>query len=60
MKRAFTTAPLLRHFDVEKPVRLETDASNFAIGAIIAQQYEEGQWHPVAYYSRKLKDAKTR
>ena len=36
LKEAFTTAPLLRHFSPELPLRMETDASDFAISAILA------------------------
>jgi hypothetical protein len=31
LKRAFTEAPILQHFDAEKPITLQTDASGFAI-----------------------------
>jgi transposase InsO family protein len=57
LKEAFCQAPVLRHFDPEKPSRLETDASGEAISGILHQLHEhEGklQWHPVAFYSRKL------
>ena len=40
-------------FDTEKLSRIETDASDLAIGACLTQEYE-GKWHPVAYMSRKL------
>jgi hypothetical protein len=33
----FTKAPVLAHFNYEKPIRLETDASGFAIAGIISQ-----------------------
>jgi hypothetical protein len=29
LKRAFTEAPILQHFDPEKPITLQTDASGF-------------------------------
>jgi len=42
---------------VDKPFRVETDASDFAVAGILSQQTEDGQWHPVAYTSRKLSSA---
>ncbi|SLM34472.1 gag polymerase env [Lasallia pustulata] len=63
LKEAFTSAPLLRYFDKNKPMRVETDASAFTIGGILMQQFEiDGHlhWLPVAYYSKKLLDTETR
>ncbi|SLM35219.1 gag polymerase env, partial [Lasallia pustulata] len=63
LKEAFTNAPLLRYFDENKSMRVETDASAFAIGGILTQQFEiDGHlpWLPVAYYSKKLLDTETR
>lgn len=64
LKRTFTTAPILVHFDPEKPIRVETDASGFAIAGILSQPKEwptaDGatpEWHPVAFYSRKMDKA---
>ena len=39
--------------DLDRPFRLHCDASDFAIGAELAQEVE-GEWRPVAFYSRKL------
>jgi len=50
------TEPILQHPDPERAVTIETDASNYAIGAICSQPNQKGILHPVAYYSRKLKD----
>jgi len=50
------TEPILKHFDPEQPITIETDASDYTIGAICSQPDEKGILHPVAYYSRKLKD----
>jgi RNase H-like domain found in reverse transcriptase len=41
-----------------KKFRIETDASDVVIGAVLLQQWKE--WYSVAYISRKLVDAKTR
>lgn len=38
-------------------IRLDTDASTFAIAGIMSQQDEKGQWRPVAFASRKLEPA---
>lgn len=55
LKKAFTTAPILRIPDDENPFRLSTDASNFAIGAVLSQHSKDDQkWHPVAYFSKSL------
>ena len=56
LKQRFTTAPVLRHFDPTLQTVVETDASNFAIGAILSQQYLK-RLHPVAFHSRKMDKA---
>jgi len=56
LKKAMITEPILQHFDPERAVTIETDASDYAIGAICSQPDEKGVLHPVAYYARKLKD----
>jgi len=38
LKKRFTVAPILAHFDPAKPVIIETDASDFAIGAVLSQR----------------------
>jgi transposase InsO family protein len=53
LKQKFLEEPILAHFDPDAPIRVETDASNYAIGAILSQMQRES-WHPVAYLSRKL------
>ena len=61
LRQAFTEAPILRHFDPERHIRIETDASGYAIGGVLSQMTSEiGQWHPVAYYLRKMISAKMR
>ena len=58
LQAAFTSAPLLRHFDPNLPIRLETDASEFGLAGILTQLQESNkQWHPVAFHSRKMIDA---
>jgi len=57
LKKRFTTGPVLAHFDPTKPVILETDAYDFAIGAVLLQRDEENRLHPVAFHSRKFSPA---
>ena len=56
---AFTTAPLLRHFDLLLLIRMELDALGFAISVILSQVHPETRhWHPVAFWSKKKFPAK--
>jgi len=37
--------PIMRHFDQDRPAMIEIDASDFAIGAIVSQKFEDGKIH---------------
>lgn len=54
LKKAFTSAPILKIPDDEHPFRMECDSSDFATGAVLEQLGSDGLWHPVAYYSKAL------
>jgi Reverse transcriptase (RNA-dependent DNA polymerase). len=55
LKKAFTTAPVLRIPNDEDPFKLSTDASDFATGAVLSQQDPvTTKWHPVAFFSKSL------
>jgi hypothetical protein len=56
IQAAFTQAPVLRHYDPAKPLRLESDASAYAIAAILSQ-LSDSEWHPIAFWSRKMSPA---
>jgi transposase InsO family protein len=57
LKEAFVQAPVLMMPDMNAPFRVETDASDFAMGAILSQADEHGDWRPVAYFSKALQPA---
>ncbi|KAI0992163.1 hypothetical protein K3495_g16023, partial [Podosphaera aphanis] len=57
LKRAFTAAPILAHFDPVKQTFLETDASDYVSSGILSQKDEEGILHPVAFLSKKFDPA---
>src|SRR5882724_4981729 len=47
LKTAFTQAPILAHFNPDNPIVIETDASDYAITAIISQiSPNNGDLHP--------------
>jgi len=53
LKEALTKAPLLQYPDFTQPFIVTTDASGYAIGAILSQG-KLGQDRPIAYASRTL------
>jgi len=57
LKQMFTQGPILAHFDHENDTRVETDASDFALGAILSQLCADNKWHPIAFHSRKFQPA---
>jgi hypothetical protein len=57
LKRAFLEAPILQHFDPEKPITLQTDASGFAIAGILNQFDGFGVLQPTSFCSRKCTPA---
>ena len=59
LKQAFTNPPCLHVADPCRPFIVHVDASGFALGAALMQDFGRGL-QPVAYCSRKLKDAETR
>jgi hypothetical protein len=54
LKTAFTSFPVLCHYNFNKSCTIETDASDFAIAVVLSQEDIDGSLHPVAYYSRQL------
>jgi transposase InsO family protein len=58
LKKAFTSAPILAHFHPDRAIIVETDASDYAIAAILSQEDPSDNCiHPVAFYSRSMTPA---
>jgi hypothetical protein len=57
LKKAFTRAPVLTHWIPDQPVVVETDASDYALAAIISQITPENELHPIAFHSRTFNGA---
>ena len=56
IKRVLTSAPVLCLYDQSKKCYLFTDASKVGVGSVLKQLQSDGELHPVAYFSRALKD----
>ena len=54
LKHRLTTAPILAIYDSEKEIILETDVSDYTIGACLTQKEDKRKIRPIAYYSRKM------
>ncbi|KAG5716111.1 hypothetical protein E4T56_gene10872 [Termitomyces sp. T112] len=55
LKKAFTSAPVLRHFDPSLPIVLECDTSDYAIAGILSQSNWGGKdLCPIAFYTRSM------
>jgi hypothetical protein len=54
LKAALVSSPVLLTPDQRKPFVIETDASDYAVGAVLLQKGADGLLHPVAYESSKL------
>ncbi|MBW0589470.1 hypothetical protein O181_129185 [Austropuccinia psidii MF-1] len=48
LKEAFTIAPILSHFYPPLPTIVETDASDYALGAVLSQVSGSGK-HPITF-----------
>jgi len=53
VKQALAQASLLVHPKPDTPTNIMSDASDTAVGAVL-QQFIDGHWCPVAFFSRKL------
>ncbi|GFU72562.1 transposon Tf2-9 polyprotein [Trichonephila clavipes] len=56
LKNSLTTPPVLKQADGTKPYIIRTDASNYALGAVLLQG-EGSDEHPIEYASRLLTPA---
>jgi len=52
LNEAFTTAPILIHFDFDKEI-VETNASDIASAGILSQPGADGLLHPIDFFSKK-------
>ena len=53
LKKAFTKAPILKPFNWDREIILETDASDYVSAGVLSQYDDDGILHPVAFFSKK-------
>lgn len=58
-KQALADTVTLAHPRHDTPLRLSTDASSTATGAVL-EQFADGTWQPLGFFSRKLLPTQTR
>lgn len=58
-REALAHTARLAHPSPNAPLRLSTDASNSAVGAVLEQKVRD-QWQPLGFFSRKLSNAQSR
>ena len=56
LKTVLQNAPVLQLADQQKDYIVTTDASDYAMGAVLSQVWDDGE-HPVAFESRKMNPA---
>eukprot|EP00963_Diacronema_lutheri_P005773 scaffold457_cov441-Pavlova_lutheri.AAC.1 len=52
-----TSGPVLQLFDEDRSIRVETDASDLGMGAVLLQESTPNNWLPVEYWSKKFNSA---
>ena len=53
LKTAFTTVPVLAHFDPDREILVETNTSDYVSAGVMSQHDDNGILHPVAFFSKK-------
>lgn len=59
IKKHLTQAPVLIHYNSEKPTKVSADASSYGMGGVLLQKEGE-DWKPVFYASRSLTNTEQR
>ena len=56
LKEWFTKEPVLAAPDIDKKMRMEVDASDYATGGVLSMECKNGLWRPVAFLSKSLNE----
>jgi len=56
LKEKFTKEPVLAALDLDKKMRMEVDASDYAMGGVLSMECENGRWRLVVFLSKLLNE----
>ena len=56
LKERFTKELVLAAPDIDKKMRMEVDASDYATGGVLSMECKDGLWRPVAFLSKLLNE----
>ena len=54
LKAIFTTEPILAILDIDREMRVEVDASDYATVGVLSTKCEDGKWRLVVFISKLL------
>ena len=60
LKSQLTSAPVLAHYSPSKETKIASDASGYALGCVMKQRQEDGEFKPVFYHSRSMTSTEQR
>ncbi len=58
LKERFTKGPVLAVPDIDKKMRMEVDALDYATGGVLSMECGDGLWRPVTFLSKSLNETK--
>ena len=56
LKERFTKEPVLAALDLDKKMRMEVDASDYAMGGVLSMEGKDRLWRPVAFLLKLLNE----
>ena len=56
LKKRFTEEPVLAAPDIDKKMRMEVDALDYATGGVLLMECEDGLWRSVTFLSKSLNE----
>jgi len=54
LKNQLISSPILHHYDLDLELMLETDASDGVVAGILSQLHPDGEWYPIAFFSKTM------
>ena len=58
LKWQLINSPILQHYNPNLESRIEIDALDSVVASVLSQLYPNGEWHPIAYFSKTIALAK--